>query len=105
VGIPTDANITMDTETEERCFLCGLCQDVISRSVGSLPASQSVSQSVSQPASQPASQSVECTELIGESVSLSRAAVTEYKDSSESRERGTSAIGGRYQKTGEDTAS
>jgi hypothetical protein len=27
------AHATMDTETEGRCFLCGLCLDVISRTV------------------------------------------------------------------------
>jgi hypothetical protein len=34
VNIPTDANASMDTATEELRFLYGPCRDVISRTVG-----------------------------------------------------------------------
>jgi hypothetical protein len=36
VGIPTDANATADTETEERCFLFVPCRKVISWAIGAM---------------------------------------------------------------------
>jgi hypothetical protein len=36
VGIPTGANATMDTATEEWCFLCDPCREVINRTVGAM---------------------------------------------------------------------
>jgi hypothetical protein len=36
MGIPTDAQVTVVTATEERCFLCCPCLDVISRTAGAM---------------------------------------------------------------------
>jgi hypothetical protein len=33
---PMAVNVTMDTATEERCFLCGPCLDAISRTISEL---------------------------------------------------------------------
>jgi hypothetical protein len=50
MGIPTNAKATVDTATVGRCFLCGPCLDVISRTVrsnelvvGQSPAGKNVS--------------------------------------------------------------
>jgi hypothetical protein len=92
---PMAAHATVDTATDERCFLCGLCQDVICRAVG-----VSV---------------VEWSELVGELVrGLLRFSPCELllleagswgRGQFGNTGRGTSAVGSRYQTTtGEDTA-